>query len=139
MSTRVWLRRAYDAPGPNDGCRVLIDRVWPRGVTRAALALDAWPRDIAPSTTLRRWYGHRPERWEEFRARYRDELAEDDRHEMLLALARLARTRRVTLVFGARDVAHSHAQVLREALDALIASKTETGTSFVTARSGATG
>ncbi len=75
MSTRVWLRRAYDPPSRQDGYRVLVDRVWPRGVTREALRIDEWNRDVAPSNELRHWYGHLPERWEEFRERYRAELA----------------------------------------------------------------
>lgn len=118
MSTPVAMRRAYEAPGRNDGYRVLVDRVWPRGVTKEALRLDEWNRDIAPSTELRRWYGHEPERWEEFRRRYRLELTKGTARAALEALAARARTRRVTLVFGARDAEHSQAAVLRELLNA---------------------
>lgn len=117
MSDRVWLRRAYEPPGRNDGYRVLVDRVWPRGVSREALRLDAWDRDVAPSDALRRWYGHRPERWEEFRRRYRIELSEGAAQAALQALAERARAGRVTLVFGARDAEHSQAAVLRELLE----------------------
>jgi len=117
MSTRVLLRRAYDAPGRNDGYRVLVDRVWPRGVTKEALRLDEWSRDIAPSTELRQWYGHRAERWDEFRRRYRLELTKGAARSALEALAARVRTRRITLVFGARDAEHSQAEVLRELLN----------------------
>lgn len=117
MSNRVWMRRAYDPPTRNDGYRVLVDRLWPRGVSRDALAIDEWSRDIAPSDELRRWYGHRPERWDEFRERYRRELGEGAARAALETLADRARSQRVTLVFGARDAEHSQAAVLRELLD----------------------
>ena len=118
MSNRVWIRRAYDPPTRNDGYRVLVDRLWPRGVSRDAAALDEWNRDIAPSDELRRWYGHRMERWDEFRERYRRELEVGAARAAVEALVVRARKQRVTLVFGARDAAHSQAAVLREVLDA---------------------
>ncbi len=121
MSSRVWMRRAYDPPTQNDGYRVLVDRVWPRGVSREDAAIDEWCRDIAPSDALRRWYGHEVERWDEFRDRYKGELTEDPGRAALEALAARARKQRVTLVFGARDAEHSQAAVLKELLDARLA------------------
>lgn len=117
MSARVWLRRAYEEPTRNDGYRVLVDRLWPRGVSRERLALDAWRQDVAPSTELRRWFDHRAERWAEFQERYRAELEAGPAAAALDDLTALARKRRVTLVFGARDEAHNHALVLRDAIE----------------------
>ena len=109
------LKRVYEQPSAADGMRVLVDRLWPRGLSRQRVAADLWLRDAAPSTRLRRWYGHDERRWEEFRARYRKELF---RHPQVLeVLDDLRRRSDVTLVFGARDVVHSHATVLREVLD----------------------
>ena len=110
----IRLKRAYQPASPDDGARVLVERLWPRGVTKAEAALDAWERDIAPSPGLRKWYGHDIDRWEEFRARYRSELA--DRRPALERLRELARAGRLTLVFAARDPDHSSAAVLREVL-----------------------
>jgi uncharacterized protein YeaO (DUF488 family) len=117
MSSRVWIRRAYDPPTRNDGYRVLVDRLWPRGVARKALEIAEWNRDIAPSDELRRWYGHRPERWDEFRDRYRRELEAGAGLVALEALLERARKQRVTLVFGARDSERSQAAVLRDVLN----------------------
>ena len=108
------LKRAYEPPDAEDGMRILIDRLWPRGVKKADAAIDRWLKELAPSTELRRWFGHQPERWPEFRRRYRAEL---DRHKDLLdELRGLARRQRVTLVFGAKDEAHNDAVVLKELL-----------------------
>lgn len=112
MSVR--LRRAYEAPGSDDGVRILVDRVWPRGRTREALRIDRWMREIAPSDALRRWFGHDPTRWEEFRVRYRRELAEPQRSALLDELVALARAGRLTIVAGARDVEHSQARVIAD-------------------------
>ncbi len=111
---RIGLRRAYEPPGPDEGWRVLVDRVWPRGVTRERLAIDAWEKDLAPSAALRRWYGHEPARWDGFRARYRSELAAAP--NAVNALLRRLGGGPVTLVFGAKDAAHSNAEALREYL-----------------------
>lgn len=110
--SQVRLQRAYDEPSVDDGYRVLVDRVWPRGRTKADLQLDAWERDLGPSTQLRKWFGHDPTRWGRFQARYRAELADPNRSRTLDALAKLARCRRVTVVFGARDVEHNQARVI---------------------------
>lgn len=96
---------------------MLVDRVWPRGRTKEALRLDEWARDLGPSTELRRWFGHDPARWDEFRARYLAELADPARSRDLDALADRARRERVTIVFGARDAEHSQARVIAEELE----------------------
>jgi uncharacterized protein YeaO (DUF488 family) len=111
---QIWTRRAYDPPSPVDGTRILVDRAWPRGVAKAGARLDRWDRDIAPSTALRRWFGHDPARWAEFKARYFAEL--DARPEALAALRRATREGRVTLVYGARDEHRNNAVALREYL-----------------------
>ena len=110
----VRLKRAYEAPSPTDGYRVLIDRLWPRGVSRQQAHLDEWARELAPSAELRRWFGHDPERYEEFRRRYREELA--PREEKLQDLRERARRGTLTLVYGARDTEHNDAVVLAEIL-----------------------
>ncbi len=112
-------KRAYEPAEPADGYRVLIDRLWPRGVTKEAAHLDEWARDLGPSTELRRWFGHDPERWDEFRTRYRQELAEPAKARMLDDLAERAREGRVTVVYGARDEEHNQAVVLKEMLEEL--------------------
>jgi len=111
---RIHLRRAYEAPQPDDGLRVLVDRLWPRGLGKSRARIDLWPREIAPSDELRRWFAHEPSRWKTFRARYRDELA--TRPEALSALLEHCRGATVTLLFAARDVEHNNAVVLREVL-----------------------
>lgn len=112
---RIWLRRAYEAPTRNDGYRVLVDRVWPRGVSRERLELDEWDRDLAPSTRLRKWFDHDPERWEEFQRRYFDELR--GRKEPVRRLLDRISRGRVTLVYGARDKEHNQAVALRSFLE----------------------
>lgn len=115
MSARIWLRRAYDPPGRNDGQRILVDRMWPRGVAKEKARIDEWLAEVAPSAELRRWFGHDPERWEVFRRRYREELAE--KGDTIAHLLGRIRRGRVTLVFGARDERHNNAVVLREYLE----------------------
>lgn len=110
----IRIKRAYESPSPGDGLRVLVDRLWPRGLKKSEGAIARWMREIAPSTELRKWFGHDPARWEEFRRRYRAELAA---HRQLLAeLERLARKGPLTLIYSARDDAHNQAVVLREVL-----------------------
>jgi uncharacterized protein YeaO (DUF488 family) len=113
-SSGVRLQRAYDEPQRDDGHRVLVDRVWPRGRTKADLRLDAWAKDLGPSTELRKWFGHDPTRWIEFQERYRAELADPERAEALDTLATIAQTGRVTIVYGARDREHNQAQVIAD-------------------------
>jgi uncharacterized protein YeaO (DUF488 family) len=116
MARQILLRRVYDDPAPDGGLRVLVDRVWPRGLTKDAAHLDEWMKEVAPSTPLRRWYGHRPERFTEFRRRYLAELADPQHAAAMNRLHKLARTRRVTLLTATRDVDHSQAAVLAEQL-----------------------
>ena len=108
----VRIRRAYDPPEEADGFRILVDRLWPRGLRRDGAWIDLWLKEVAPSNALRQWFGHDPDRWTEFRTRYRAELRGSSALESLRAEA--VRHRRVTLLFGARDVAHNNAVVLRE-------------------------
>jgi uncharacterized protein YeaO (DUF488 family) len=110
----VRLKRAYERPAAADGYRVLIDRIWPRGVTREGAHLDEWARDLAPSGELRRWFGHDPARFEEFRRRYTEELGA--RQGKLRELRRRACEGTLTLVYGARDTEHNDAVVLAEVL-----------------------
>jgi uncharacterized protein YeaO (DUF488 family) len=113
-AANVEVRRVYDADAA--GYRVLVDRLWPRGITKAEAALDDWRKDVAPSTELRRWYGHRVELFDEFARRYRAELREPPASTALDELAALAGERPVTLLTATRDVEHSGARVLRGVL-----------------------
>lgn len=113
----IRLKRIYDERAADDGYRVLVDRLWPRGVSKQRAQLDEWRRDIAPSTTLRKWYGHEAERWDEFRERYRAEL--EGHREALGRLAERARRGTVTLLYAARDDKHNSAEVVKRYLDAL--------------------
>ena len=112
----VAIKRAYEEPAPSDGYRVLIDGLWPRGLRKEDLQVAEWARDIAPSAELRRRYGHKPEKWEEFRKRYRRELQKAPRKVLLERLAEHARRELVTLVFSARDAEHCNATVVAEML-----------------------
>jgi uncharacterized protein YeaO (DUF488 family) len=116
----VRMKRVYEAPDPEDGGRFLVDRLWPRGVKKEGAGLTGWLRDLAPSDELRRWFHHNPARWEEFRARYRRELAAPACQALLRDLAQRARTGVVTLVYAAKDEAHNNARVLSEALEELL-------------------
>ncbi|MGH6974972.1 MAG: DUF488 domain-containing protein [Stellaceae bacterium] len=110
----VSLKRAYEPPSPRDGTRILVDRLWPRGVKKAKARIDLWLKDAAPSTALRKWFGHDPVRWSEFRRRYRAQLK--GQPEAMAQLRALARQGRITLVFGARDERRNQAVVLRSLL-----------------------
>jgi uncharacterized protein YeaO (DUF488 family) len=110
----IRLKRAYEAPAPDDGTRILIDRLWPRGVKKVDAAIDEWMKEIAPSTELRKWFGHDPGRWEEFRRRYQAEIRQHtDEFDRLRTLVQRGR---ITLVFSARDEAHNDAMVLKDLL-----------------------
>ncbi|HVO34374.1 MAG TPA: DUF488 family protein [Gemmatimonadales bacterium] len=112
----IRVKRAYEAAAAGDGRRVLVERLWPRGVPKAKLRLDEWAKDVAPSADLRRWYGHEPEKWPEFRRRYTAELrAHPETWTPLLAAAR---KERVTLVYAARDEQRNSAVVLKAFLEA---------------------
>jgi uncharacterized protein YeaO (DUF488 family) len=113
-AANVRLKRAYEPSAPNDGVRILVDRLWPRGVKKTEAGIDRWMKEIAPSTALRKWFGHDPDRWEEFRRRYAGELREHG--EELRALRNQASEGPITLVYSAHDEAHNDAVVLREIL-----------------------
>jgi uncharacterized protein YeaO (DUF488 family) len=112
----VRVRRVYEAPSPDDGQRILVDRLWPRGLSKGTAQLDEWLKAVAPSTGLRRWYGHEPARFTEFRRRYHEELREPERAAALAQLTESARQGTVTLLTASRDVGHSQAAVLAERL-----------------------
>jgi uncharacterized protein YeaO (DUF488 family) len=112
----VAIKRAYEAPTPTDGTRVLVDRLWPRGLAKERARVDRWLKDVAPSTELRTWYGHDPAKFAAFRARCLHELEGEPGRTALEQLRALARKGPVTLVFGAREVAHSEAAVLQDLL-----------------------
>ena len=115
LSPRIAIKRVYDPPEAGDGVRILIDRLWPRGLSKASLKYDAWPRVLSPSNELRKWYGHAPEKFAEFRRRYRQELAEHSAE--LAALAAMIKGRTATLITATRELELSHATVLRELLE----------------------
>jgi uncharacterized protein YeaO (DUF488 family) len=116
-TAKVRVRRVYDEPDDADGVRVLVDRIWPRGMTKAKAALDEWRKDVAPSTELRKWYNHEPARFEEFTRRYRAELEQADRRRALQHLQDLAADRRLTLLTGTKNPDISEAAVLAAILN----------------------
>ncbi len=116
MAKDIRYHRIYDETSSEDGIRVLVDRIWPRGLRKDDAHLDAWLRDVAPSTELRRWYAHDPERYEEFRRRYLAELRDPEHQQALRELDELAHRGRVTLLTATRDVEHSQAAVLADRL-----------------------
>lgn len=112
----VRIKRVYETPQPSDGTRILVDRLWPRGLTKDRARVDLWLKDIAPSTSLREWFGHDPGKWEEFQRRYQAEL---DAHPATAAELRAALQRGpATLVYGAKDEQHNDAVVLKAYLEA---------------------
>ena len=116
----VLLKRAYEKPAKSDGARVLVDRLWPRGVSKQAVRLDAWLKDLAPSDGLRRWFHARPLHWLRFRALYLQELAEPAASRALEELYRMAaKPRPLTLVFASRNTEHNNATVLKELLEGM--------------------
>ncbi|MGW6531718.1 DUF488 domain-containing protein [Streptomyces venezuelae] len=113
----VQVKRVYDEVSPDDGTRVLVDRLWPRGLSKDKGRLDVWDKEIAPSNELRRWYDHDPERFEEFAERYRHELADEERSTELDRLRTLAHEGRLTLLTATKDLPHGHVRVLVAALE----------------------
>lgn len=113
-ASHLKLKRAYEPATANDGTRILIDRLWPRGLRKTEAGIDEWMKEIAPSTELRKWFGHEPARWTEFQRRYRSELRQHD--AALARLCALAKTQTVTLVYSAHDEQHNDAVVLRDVL-----------------------
>jgi uncharacterized protein YeaO (DUF488 family) len=112
------VKRVYEPPSADDGVRILVDRLWPRGLTKAGAAVDLWLKDIAPSLTLRRWFNRDPSRWTEFKRRYAEEL--DTKQAAIAALVGAARHGRVTLLFGARDSRHNTAVALHAYLSQIV-------------------
>ncbi|HJP58742.1 MAG TPA: DUF488 family protein [Gemmatimonadaceae bacterium] len=110
----IELKRVYEPPLPTDGRRILVDRLWPRGLSKRAAHVNEWLKEVAPSTELRKWFGHDPKKWQEFRRRYRRELRAH--RAAVERIARLATRRRVTLVYGAKDNVHNDAVVLAAVL-----------------------
>src|SRR5215210_7673754 len=108
----IRLKRAYEPPSQEDGLRILVERLWPRGLSKQASAIDLWLKEIAPSTELRKWFGHDPDRWEEFKERYRAELVEAGKMGVLRDIAERAREENITLLFGAKDTRHNDARAL---------------------------
>jgi uncharacterized protein YeaO (DUF488 family) len=114
----VAIKRVYEAPSPQDGTRVLVDRLWPRGLTKEAAALDAWLKDVAPSNELRKWIHAHPLQWSKFREKYLKELASETANLALQQLYEIAkRNRRLTLLYAAKDEEHNNAAVLKQLLD----------------------
>jgi uncharacterized protein YeaO (DUF488 family) len=103
------IKRVYDKPEKQDGTRVLVDRIWPRGLSKEEANLDEWMKELAPSSSLRQWYGHQEERWDEFRNEYAKELKQEEKKEKLRQLADWAEHGNVTLLFGAKDLEHNQA------------------------------
>ncbi len=111
---KITLKRAYESPAETDGERILVDRLWPRGLPKTGARIDLWLRDIAPSTKLRKWFGHDPEKWPEFEKRYRAELSNNPAFSVLKTLSR---QRNVTLVYAAKDELHNQAVVLKKIVE----------------------
>ena len=111
----IKLKRVYKEPSPTDGLRILVDRLWPRGLTKERAAVDLWLKELAPSTELRKWFGHDPAKWREFQTRYREEVHDND--EVLQVLKEKVKKNTVTLVYGARDEHHNEALVLKQILE----------------------
>lgn len=111
----IKLKRVYEVPGEKDGIRVLVDRLWPRGLTKERAAVEVWLKELAPSTELRKWFSHDPAKWKEFQVRYRKELREKKDH--LEVLRQKSKHRTVTLLYGARDEEHNEAVVLKRILE----------------------
>lgn len=113
----IEVQRVYDRGPVKSGKRILVDRLWPRGIRKEDLQLDLWLKDVGPSTSLRKWFGHDPDRWTEFRRRYKAELQQPAQRAQIEQLIRLARRGKVTMLYGARDQQHNEAIVLREVVE----------------------
>ena len=113
--TQICLKRVYEQPGAEDGLRILVERLWPRGLSKEAAAVDLWVKDVAPSPELRRWFGHDPAKWDEFQKRYRAELEQNQ--EAVDKLLQECHGKKVTFVYAARDPEHNSALLLKEYLE----------------------
>ena len=114
----ISLKRAYEAPSPSDGCRILVERLWPRGLAKQDAKIDLWPKDVAPSTDLRRWFNHEPDRWAEFKRRYARELSR--RREALEPIHERVRAGQVTFVFASRERRFNNAVALKEYVEQMV-------------------
>ncbi|MFA5662696.1 DUF488 domain-containing protein [Castellaniella sp.] len=119
MANTIHIKRAYEAPDDTDGLRVLVDRLWPRGLSKATFRYDLWCKDLAPSTALRTWFGHKPQRWDGFRQDYLKELQTPEVQQRLKMLLDQAGDRSLTLLYAARDTEHNQAVVLADVLRTL--------------------
>lgn len=117
MKHPVIIKRVYEAPEIQDGFRVFVDRLWPRGVSKESFAYDLWCKDLAPSPDLRRWFGHKVEHWDGFRDSYTSELHEPERQNKMGEVLEAASGQRVTLVYGAKDPLHNHALILADEMN----------------------
>lgn len=116
----IRIKRVYSEPSARDGVRVLVDRVWPRGFSKERARIDEWRKELAPTTSLRKWFGHEPAKWTGFRRRFRTELIRSGMMDELMKIARLSRKRTITLVYSAADEEHNQAAVLKELIDELV-------------------
>lgn len=114
------IKRVYDKKSPTDGRRLYIDRIWARGLNKEEAGIDEWFRELSPSSELRKWFGHDPRKWLEFRERYIKELSTPAKHELLRSIARMAAETIVTIVYSARDTEHNNAVVLQELINKLV-------------------
>ena len=111
----IKIKRAYEQPTRDDGVRILVDRLWPRGLTKEKASVDLWLKDIAPSTELRKWFSHDPDKWKSFRGRYETEIRHN--HDLIKVLKKKAKEGKITMVYGARDEKHNEALVLKRFLE----------------------
>jgi uncharacterized protein YeaO (DUF488 family) len=111
------IKRAYEPVENADGKRILIDRLWPRGLSKSEAHIDEWLKDLAPSTELRKWFGHDPQKWGEFRKRYIKELSSPEKTRLLEDIARRSRRETITLIYSAKDTEHSDVKVLEELIE----------------------
>jgi uncharacterized protein YeaO (DUF488 family) len=112
---KIKIKRAYEQPHKDDGLRILVDRLWPRGLTKEKASVDLWLKEIAPSTGLRKWFAHDPDKWKRFRGRYETEISHN--HDLIKVLKEKAREGTITLIYGARDEKHNEALVLKQFLE----------------------
>lgn len=119
----IRIKRAYERPDPSDGIRILVDRLWPRGISKETARIETWRKDLAPTGALRKWFGHDPRKWEEFQARYRNELDAAGKTEALKELAGRAKTETVTLLYAAHDETRNNAVVLKKIIEKLLKGK----------------
>lgn len=108
----IKIKRIYEQPLASDGCRFLVDRLWPRGIAKSTARIDEWLKELAPSDALRKWFRHKPERWEEFQERYRSELQPLEKQKLMRRVGSIARNRIVTLLYAAKDEEHNNARAL---------------------------